>query len=77
VTLKWTDVSEVRTFTIIALMMETVRTSETPVHFNMTTRRYIPEVSEFHTGRRENLKYHNVLVLFALLYLYGYITYNL
>jgi hypothetical protein len=26
----------------IALMMEAVRTSETSVHFNVTTRRYIP-----------------------------------
>jgi hypothetical protein len=29
----------------IALMMEAVHTSETSVHFNMTTRRYIPEDS--------------------------------
>jgi hypothetical protein len=28
---------------ITALMMEAVRTSETSVNFNMTTRRYIPE----------------------------------
>jgi hypothetical protein len=27
---------------LIALMMETVRTSETSVNFNVTTRRYIP-----------------------------------
>jgi hypothetical protein len=30
----------------ISLMMEAVRTSETSVHFNMSTRRYIPEVSK-------------------------------
>jgi hypothetical protein len=30
---------------IIALMMEAVRTSETSVNFNVTTRRYIPEDS--------------------------------
>jgi hypothetical protein len=39
-------------------MMETVCTSETPVHFNVTTRRYIPEDSELHTSRHENLKSH-------------------
>jgi hypothetical protein len=27
----------------VTLMMEAVRTSETPVHFNVTTRHYIPE----------------------------------
>jgi hypothetical protein len=39
-----------------ALMIETVRTSETSVHFNETTRRYIP--GYLHTRRRENLKSH-------------------
>jgi hypothetical protein len=39
-------------------MMVAVRTSETSVNFNMTTRRYIPEVTELHTRRRENLKSH-------------------
>jgi len=59
-----TDVSEVRTASIIramiiiALMMEAVRTSETSVNFNVTTRRYIPEDSKLHTRRRENLKSH-------------------
>jgi hypothetical protein len=38
--------------------MEVVRTSETPVNFNVTTRRYIPEDSQLHTRRRENLKSH-------------------
>jgi hypothetical protein len=33
---------------IIALMMEAVRTSETSVNFNVTTRRYIPEDSKLH-----------------------------
>jgi hypothetical protein len=42
----------------IALMMEAVRTSETPVNFNVTTRRYIPEDSKLQTRRRENLKSH-------------------
>jgi hypothetical protein len=40
----------------IALMMETVHTSETSVNFNVTTRHYIPE--ELHARRRENLKSH-------------------
>jgi hypothetical protein len=33
---------------IIALMMEAVRTSETSVNFNVTTRRYIAEDSKLH-----------------------------
>jgi hypothetical protein len=41
VTLKLTDVSEVRR-TMITLMMEAVRTSEKSVNFNATTQRYIP-----------------------------------
>jgi hypothetical protein len=39
--------------------MEAVRTSESSVHFNVTTRRYILEDSNLHTRRRENLKSHN------------------
>jgi hypothetical protein len=35
---------------------EAVRTSEMSV--NVTTRRYIPEDSKFHTRRRENMKSH-------------------
>jgi len=46
VTLKWTDVSEVRTAFIIAVVMEAVRTSETSARFNVTTRRYITEDSK-------------------------------
>jgi hypothetical protein len=37
-------------------MMEAVRTSETSVNINVTTRRYIPEDCKLHTRRRENLK---------------------
>jgi hypothetical protein len=37
-------------------MMEAVRTSETSVHFNVSTRCYIPEDSKLHTRRREDLK---------------------
>jgi hypothetical protein len=63
--LKVTDVSKDE---IIALVMEAVRTSETLVNFNMTTRRYIPEDSKVHTRRRENVKSHNIIVVvsFAL-----------
>jgi hypothetical protein len=43
---------------IIALMMKAVRTSETSVQFNVTTRRYIQEDSKLHISRRENLKSH-------------------
>jgi hypothetical protein len=44
VTLKLTDVSELRTASIIiALMMQAICTSEMSVNFNVTTRRYIPE----------------------------------
>jgi hypothetical protein len=56
-----TDVSEVRTASItsaiIALIIEAVRTSETSVNFNVTTRRYIPEDSKLYTEQytREEL----------------------
>jgi hypothetical protein len=52
------DVSEGRTASIIVLMMEAVRTSETSVNFNVTTWRYIPEDSKLHTRHRESLKSH-------------------
>jgi hypothetical protein len=38
------------------MMMEAVRTSETSVDVQLRTRQYIPEESELHTLRRENLK---------------------
>jgi hypothetical protein len=56
VTLKLTDVSALRTASIIALMMMAVRTSETSVNFNVTTWSHIPEDSKLYTHRRENLK---------------------
>jgi hypothetical protein len=43
---------------LIALMMEAVSTSETPVNFYETTRRNIPEDNHLHTRHRENLKSH-------------------
>jgi hypothetical protein len=39
-------------------MMEAVRTSETSVYSNQTTRRYIPEGSNLYIRSRENLKSH-------------------
>jgi hypothetical protein len=51
-------VEMVRSF--IALMMEAVRISETSDHFNVTTRRYIPEDYKLHTRHHENLKYHKL-----------------
>jgi hypothetical protein len=36
--------------------MQTARTSETSVDIQLRTRQYIPEDSELHTRRRENLK---------------------
>jgi hypothetical protein len=46
------------TAVFIALMMEAARTSETSVDIQLRTRQYIPEDSELHTRRRENMKSH-------------------
>jgi hypothetical protein len=43
---------------IVKAMMEAESTSETSVTFYQTTRRNIPEDSNFHACRRENLKSH-------------------
>jgi hypothetical protein len=62
-----TDLSEVRAAAIIraiksiVLMMEIGRFSETSVDIYLTTRQYIPEDSELHTRRRDNLKSHNAI----------------
>jgi hypothetical protein len=45
----------------IALMMDAVRTSETSVNFNVTTRHYLPKDSKLHTHRRRNLKSHRFI----------------
>jgi hypothetical protein len=45
-------------------MMEAVRTSETSVNFNVTTRLYIPEDSNVHARRRENFKSHMHCITF-------------
>jgi hypothetical protein len=52
-----TDVSEVLAASIIRGMMDAARTSETSVDIYLT-RQCIPEYSELHTRRRENLKSH-------------------
>jgi hypothetical protein len=49
VVLKQTDVSEVHATSVINALMEAVRTSETSVYFNETTRRSIPEGCSLHT----------------------------
>jgi hypothetical protein len=59
VSLKQSDVSEVCTASIIkamALMMETLRSSETSVYFNEIPRRCIAEGCRLHTCRRENFE---------------------
>jgi hypothetical protein len=38
-------------------MMEAARTSETSVDIQLRTRQYIPEDSELHSRRSENLKF--------------------
>jgi hypothetical protein len=64
---EYTDVSEVHTASIMALIMKAVHTSETSVYSNQTTRHYIPEGSTLNTRRRENQKSHmNIFTLFLL-----------
>jgi hypothetical protein len=55
---KLTDVSEVRTASIIRVMMEAVSTSEMSVNFYQTTRRSVPEGCHLYTHRRDNVKSH-------------------
>jgi hypothetical protein len=42
-------------------MMEAAWTSETSVDIYLATRQYIPEDSELHARRRENLKSHTAI----------------
>jgi hypothetical protein len=46
--LNYTDISELRTVSIIRTMMVAERASETSVYFNETTRRYTPEGCHLH-----------------------------
>jgi hypothetical protein len=48
----------IRAASIIALMMEAALTSKTSVDIQLRTRQYIPEYSELHNRRHENLKSH-------------------
>jgi hypothetical protein len=57
-----TEVPEVRAACIITHMMDAARTSETSVDIQLRTRQYIPEGSELHTRRRENLESHIVIL---------------
>jgi hypothetical protein len=50
---------------IIALMMEAVSLSETSLNFYRAARRNIPEDSNLHIRRRENLKSRHVLNCFC------------
>jgi hypothetical protein len=60
VSLKQTNILEVRTACIIrTMMMEAVRTSETSIYFD-TTRRSIPEGCYLNTRRRDILKSHRL-----------------
>jgi hypothetical protein len=53
---------------IIVLMMEAISTSETSVNFYQTTWRNIPENSDLHNHRHENLKSHHYYQAYHILY---------
>jgi hypothetical protein len=55
-----TDVSEVRDASIIRVMMQEARNSETSVDIQLRTWQYIPDDSEVHTRRHESLKSHTI-----------------
>jgi hypothetical protein len=57
------DVSEVRVSSIISLMMEAARTSETSGDIDLTTRQYIPEDCELQALNTVNLN-HNIYNIF-------------
>jgi hypothetical protein len=74
--LSWTstDFSEVRAASIIRAMTHRPDdggskyiSSETSVDIQLRTRQYIPQDSELHTRRRENLKSHTVPIHFGSL----------
>jgi hypothetical protein len=59
-----TDVSEVHAASIIrAMSLIAARTSERSVDIQLRTLQCIPEDSELHTRRRENLKSHNINIV--------------
>jgi hypothetical protein len=47
---------------IVAMKMETVRTSETSVYFHETIQHDIPENYDLHARRHENLKSHKLQI---------------
>jgi hypothetical protein len=53
---KFSDILDVLTACIIRAMMEELSTFETSVNLHQTTQRNIPEDSQLHTRRCENLK---------------------
>lgn len=55
-----------RTVVIWTLVMEAVKTFETPVNFCESTRRNVLEDSIIHTLRREDLKAHKFFHLYLL-----------
>jgi hypothetical protein len=57
--------SAVRAASIIRAVMEAARTSETLVDIQLRTLQYIPEDSELHTRRRENLKSQKLRIISA------------
>jgi hypothetical protein len=59
---QFTNVSQVLTASIIALMMETASTSKMSANFYQTTWSNNPEDSHLHVRRRENLKSHHEYV---------------
>jgi hypothetical protein len=58
-----TNISEVRAASIIRAM-EAAHTSETSVDIQLRTWQYIPEDSELHTRRHDNLKSHKALYVY-------------
>jgi hypothetical protein len=59
---------DVAPYNIIALMMEAVSISETSLDFYETTGRNIPEDSNLHTRRHENLKSHRINVVLTMVF---------
>jgi hypothetical protein len=61
------DVSADRAVTTNRALMVAARTSDTSVDIQLRTRQYIPEDSEYHTRRRENLKSHKDLKVIMMI----------
>jgi hypothetical protein len=59
---------------LCSLTMEAVRTSETTIYFNETTRHHTPEDCHFHTCRLENLKSRNHISCLRTGVMYSFFT---